>query len=91
MTLSLQKKCSCSEHLHVNDILRYDPTRTTTIRNKFVADVTRRFQQIARDIRVSIVDNDCFGLNRRLGIACEKVTTILNKQGSNSHYLKQPI
>lgn len=40
-----------------------DPTRTITLRRAFVADAKRRFNALARVIRVSIVDNDCFGLN----------------------------
>lgn len=41
---------------------RYDPTRTTTLRNAFVADLTRRFNELKRIIKKAIVDEDCFGL-----------------------------
>ena len=40
-----------------------DPTRTTTLRNRFVKDVNRRFNKLKRDIRTTIVTNDAFGLN----------------------------
>jgi SPP1 gp7 family putative phage head morphogenesis protein len=39
-----------------------DPTRTYTIRRAFVADMTRRFRKIKRDIWTSIVTNDALGL-----------------------------
>lgn len=42
--------------------LRKDPTRTTLLRRKFVADMTRRFRQIAKDIQTLVVDEDAFGL-----------------------------
>jgi SPP1 gp7 family putative phage head morphogenesis protein len=48
--------------LKANRVLRFDPTHTTTIRNKFANDMTRRFRAVARDIITSIVDHDCFGL-----------------------------
>lgn len=44
-------------------INQVDPTRTLTLRNRFVADMRRRFSALARVVRISIVDNDCFGLN----------------------------
>jgi len=42
--------------------VRYDPTRTTTLRNAFVRDMNVRFTQLKRVIRKAIVDEDCFGL-----------------------------
>jgi hypothetical protein len=45
-----------------NRALRYDPTRTLTLRNRFAADVTKRFNALKRDISISIVDRDCFGI-----------------------------
>lgn len=46
----------------VNQVSRIDPTRTLTIRNKYVKDMNSRFIQLRAAIRKSIVDNDCFGL-----------------------------
>ncbi len=40
----------------------FDPTRTTTLRAAFVADMNRRFRELTRIVRVAIVDDDCFGL-----------------------------
>ncbi len=48
--------------LRVNAILLTDPTRTTTLRNRFVLDMDRRFNELKRDLRVSIIQNDCFAL-----------------------------
>ncbi len=42
--------------------LKIDPTRTTMLRKKFVADMTRRFRQLSRDIQELVVDDDAFGL-----------------------------
>ena len=40
-----------------------DPTRTSTLRNRFVKDVNRRFNKLKKDIYTTIVTNDAFGLN----------------------------
>jgi len=48
--------------LLVNAIFQADPTRTTTLRGRFVGEMNRRFGELKRDIRISIVDNDCFGI-----------------------------
>lgn len=43
-------------------LLRKDPTRTTTLRRKFVVDMNRRMRQLFRDIHELIVTEDAFGL-----------------------------
>lgn len=50
----------------VNAVLQMDPTRTLTLRKKFVADVDKRFLALKKLITVSIVLNDCFGLKPRV-------------------------
>lgn len=42
----------------------YDPTRTTSLRNAFAHDMRRRFNELRKVIRVSIVENDCFGMTK---------------------------
>lgn len=42
----------------------YDPTHTTALRNAFVRDMDRRFDDICKAIIVGVYKNDCFGLNR---------------------------
>jgi SPP1 gp7 family putative phage head morphogenesis protein len=42
---------------------QYDPTRTLTLRNAFVRDMNRRFNELIAVIRKAIVDQDVFGLN----------------------------
>ena len=42
--------------------LRLDPTRTTMLRKKFMADMTRRFRKLSKAIQVLVVDDDVFGL-----------------------------
>lgn len=41
---------------------RYDPTKTTTIRNTFVKEMRRRFRKITALIKLAVIDRDCFGL-----------------------------
>lgn len=41
---------------------RYDPTRTTVLRNTMVRDSNRRFDKIASEIKKAVDDNDVFGL-----------------------------
>ena len=48
----------------LNAARRIDPTRTLALRNRFVADMTRRFKALRRDIIVSIVARDAFGLKQ---------------------------
>jgi len=52
-------------HTHDHSILannHYDPTRTTALRNAFARDIKKRFLELAKVIKTSIVDNDCFAL-----------------------------
>ena len=46
----------------INATLKTDPTRTTALRRRFMQQMGRRFNDLKRDIRISIVDNDCFGI-----------------------------
>lgn len=63
--------CSCNAHLYhgchtvrytVNAMLDQDPSRTTGLRNRFVRDMNKRFNLIKKNIYISIVLNDCFGI-----------------------------
>ncbi len=56
-----------AEHIHqgISSYARIDPTRTTTLRNAFVADMRRRFSELTRVVRQTVDENDAFGL--RLG------------------------
>jgi len=47
--------------VHVKSSLKIDPSRTTMLRRKFVADMQRRFVKLGRDIYTLIVTNDVFG------------------------------
>jgi len=42
--------------------LKIDPTRTTMLRKKFMADMTRRFKKVSKAIQTLVVDDDVFGL-----------------------------
>ena len=52
--------------------LKIDPTRTTLLRRKFVADMVRRFKKLSKDIYKLVVNEDAFGL--------EKASFYLNQQ-----------
>ena len=47
----------------MNTVLQTDPTRTKTLRDRFLADFNRRFRALQKDITTSIVDNDGFGFS----------------------------
>ena len=57
---------STDKGIVVNAVLQMDPTRTLTLRKKFVADMDKRFLALKKLITVSIVLNDCFGLKPRV-------------------------
>ncbi len=46
-------------------MFRVDPTKTLTIRKRFMADITRRFKKVRRLIIESVAINDCFGLSEK--------------------------
>lgn len=50
----------------LNRVQQFDPTHTLVLRAAFAREMKRRFNLLRRDIRISIVDNDCFGLRTRL-------------------------
>lgn len=53
-------------HLHINKVVNLDPTRTTMIRKAFMAEATRRFKALKKDIKESVETNDVFGLKNHL-------------------------
>lgn len=48
--------------LLVNQVFKLDPTRTLTLRQRWVTDFDRRFKALKKLITVSVIENDCFGL-----------------------------
>jgi SPP1 gp7 family putative phage head morphogenesis protein len=52
----------------INIHKQYDPTRTTVLRNLFTRDMLRRFDIIISIIMKTVVDNDCFGLQKNIQI-----------------------
>ena len=42
--------------------LKHDPTKTTTLRKQFMADMTRRFKALNEDIQELVLKDDAFGL-----------------------------
>lgn len=43
---------------------QYDPTRTTGLRNQFSRDMGKRFNELSRVVKVSVVGSDCFALKK---------------------------
>lgn len=48
--------------LRILNPLRLDPTRTTSLRNRFAADMERRFNTLSRDIHQLVAVEDALGL-----------------------------
>ena len=69
--------CVNIEKLTANQIKRFDPTRTTTLRNAMVRESNRRFEAIAKLIRKAVDEEDCFGLR-------ETVHTLLETPGDRA-------
>jgi len=64
-----------NNHIHTNaSVNRYDPTRTTALRNAFVKDMNRRFDGLVKIIYKTIVTEDAFGLNNKITIQGEFTT-----------------
>lgn len=53
--------------LKVN-VRQHDPTRTTTLRNAFVADMNRRFNRVAKAVNEAVIVQDVFGLTPQKSI-----------------------
>jgi len=62
-------------------INQYDPTHTTTLRNSMVRDSNRRFDELARVVRIAVDDEDCFGL---------KPETSIFKDNLGSYQMRTP-
>jgi len=78
--------------------LRRDPTKTTMIRNSFIADVYRRFNSIKTVIWEFVVTDDAFGLNTAKPIQLQQVPkqayrflTDANKVKAYRKWLQQQI
>ena len=49
-------------HININAALRRDPSRTGGLRQRFIAQMDRRWNGLKAQIRTSIVDRDCFNI-----------------------------
>lgn len=45
-----------------------DPTHTLSLRNAFARQMGKRFNQLQKDVKAAIIDDDCFGLNDGTGL-----------------------
>jgi len=55
----------CKEHI-ITVYNQYDPTHTTVLRNAFARAMERRFNELIKVIRVAVVEQDCFGAQKRM-------------------------
>ena len=67
MILVKTMECNClhnhSHKLTINKAFKADPTKTLTLRKRFVAEASRRMRQISKEIITSVYVNDAFGLD----------------------------
>lgn len=54
-------------HVKVMSVFRTDPTRTTSLRNRFSADLVRRFDVIIKEIMKLVEDENAFGIQTNAG------------------------
>ena len=54
--------CANIENLTTYRVNQYDPTRTLTLRDTFVRESNRRFEELARVVKKAVDEDDCFGL-----------------------------
>ena len=52
----------------INRTVKGDPTRTLSIRNRFIKDLNKRFNLLIREINTAIIQNDVFGLRNPVGL-----------------------
>jgi SPP1 gp7 family putative phage head morphogenesis protein len=52
----------CETHMLINAL--YDPSKTTSLRNRFSRDMEKRFKELIKVIRISVVEKDVFGLKK---------------------------
>ena len=79
--------------------LKADPTRTTTLRNRYVADMRRRFKSISTALTELIVADDAFGLdeskpfiiNQQVGRQAWRFQTNSQKVASYRKWLQQQV
>ena len=59
----LDKKCGCGDTkdrraFRLNAVVEYDPTRTLTLRNRFVRDMEKRFNWVKKQVREKLVTDN---------------------------------
>ncbi|MFA5049197.1 MAG: phage minor head protein [Patescibacteria group bacterium] len=60
----------------------YDPTHTLVLRNMFARDMRSRFNELINIIRRTVIDEDCFGLDKY------KAVTIMNDPQFVTHQMQ---
>jgi SPP1 gp7 family putative phage head morphogenesis protein len=68
--------CKTNKHMTMNGamVLNFDPTRTLTVRNRFVSDARARFNALRKIITDAIVNDDILGLTD--GPTIKRVTSL---------------
>ncbi len=69
------------DHKHefrLNAVVQFDPTRTLTLRKRFVRDMEKRFNQLKRDITKHIVEEDALGAKEKRSVFSSTDMSIQN-------------
>jgi len=67
--------------------LRVDPTRTTLLRRKFIAELSKRFRDLSKKIMQLVVHNDAFGLDTKTELVLHQVEVAPRRQFA---FIKNP-
>lgn len=70
-------KSRTTRRLKTNAKLRSDPTRSLVLRKRYMADMFKRFNNLAGLVRKSIVKNDALGLTNRLTLLSKRPTAFV--------------
>ncbi len=82
-----------TKNIVVNVVVnRYDPTRSTMLRNSFTRDSNRRFNKLAVAVREAVQKNDIFGLsmqvNEKLDVPNKRAFANLSEKDKVDAFLK---
>ena len=57
-----------------------DPTQTVMLRNAFVKEMEKRFRELKKAIKISVIDNDCFGVAETVAPVTFAVTPVTKEK-----------
>ena len=78
----------CAVEKQMPNQLKRDPTRTTTIRKQFMADMKRRFKRLSKAIQELVVTDDAFGLKEQGPLIIQQVVKQAWRFQNNTQKIK---